>query len=180
MEYITYILIILGIVAICLIWLRSSAQPLIRTVEPKFSEKVRVGSIEKQTTKSSTATETARVDVALNGKMLNVPTPWGWPGYNERVSNSNPGTLNAREVHGVSESLHRLVDHLLSEKKTVENGEYLLKKDASLRALFEDRYGRARVAPDAAYQDLNAPSLPEPSEPLKMETLREIKTPWGW
>jgi hypothetical protein len=180
MEYITYILFILGIVATCLIWLRSSAPPLIRTVEPKISEKVSTGSPEKQTTMSSTATETTRVDVALNGKMPNVLTPWGWPGHNERVSDSNPATRNAQEVHGVSESLHRLVGHLLSEKQTVEDREYLLKKDASLRALLEDRYGRASVAPDAGYQELKAPLFPEPSEPLKMEILREIKTPWGW
>ena len=73
-----------------------------------------------------------------------------------------------------------MIDHLLSEKQTVENQEYLLKKDASLRALLEDRYGRARVAPDAGQRKLKIPLLPEAGKPLNMNTLRTMKTPWGW
>jgi hypothetical protein len=180
MEYITYILIILGIVAMCLIWLRSSAQPLIRTAEPKFSDKVRLGAPGKHRKMNNTAAETTRVDSALNGKTLNVPTPWGWPGHNERVSDSNHTTLNGQEVRGVSESLQRLVDHLISEKQTVEDQEYLLKKEASLRALLEDRYGRPRLVPDAEPENLNVPPSRDPGESFKLEALRDMKTPWGW
>ena len=180
MEYLTYILIILAILCLFVVALRNTGQSLIEPDEVKLLNKVRARPVGKQTTTSSTATEPALAVRELKRETHTVPTPWGWPGYDERTTARNFALANAEQVHGVSDSLHRLIDHLLSEKQTVENQEYLLKKDASLRALLEDRYGRARVAPDTGRRKLKIPLLPEPGVPLNMDTLSNMKTPWGW
>jgi len=180
MEYVTYILIILGIMALCLYLLRDSGRILVIAKEPSLSEKIRAHSIEKKATKNTTDTETSRVSPTLNGEALSVPTPWGWPGHLEHATVKNRNPLNAQEVHGVSESLHRFVDHLISEKQTVEDQNYLLKKDASIRALIEDRYGRAYTAAAARHRKVGDSPIRNPDEILKMEPLRDLKTPWGW
>jgi hypothetical protein len=154
MEYITYILIIFGGMALCFVLLQ---------------EKARDHKLKKQTTKSTTPNETTRVDVALNREMLNVPIPWGWPGHDEHVTENGHAALNAREVQGVSESLHRFADRLLSAKQTIESREYLLKKDASLRALLEDRYGRAYLTSQANNRNTQATLSRDSGKPLVME-----------
>ena len=165
MEYITYILIVFGIMALCYVL---------------CPEKALEHTLKKQASKITTSSETSRADVALNREMLNVPIPWGWPGHDEHVTDHSHASLHAQEVHGVSESLHRFADRLLSEKQTVKSREYLLKKDASLRALLEDRYGRAYRMPQFNNRNVQAPLLHGHGKPLVMEPLREVKTPWGW
>ena len=165
MEYITYILIIFGLMAVCFLLL---------------AEKAREYKLKKPTSKITTPVEASGEDIALNREMLNVPIPWGWPGHDDHVTEISHGSLNALEVHGVSESLHRFADRLLNEKQTIESREYLLKKDASLRALLEDRYGRAYRTSVSINQDAKAPLLRDPGKPLVIEPLSEVKTPWGW
>ena len=165
MEYITYILIISGIMALCFILL---------------PEKAIEHTLKKPAPKTATAIETPRVEVALDRETLNVPIPWGWPGHDEHVTANGHASLNAQEVHGVSESLHRFADRLLSEKQTIDSREYLLKKNESLRALLEDRYGRAYRMPQAKNRNVQAPISRNPGKPLLMEPLHEVKTPWGW
>ncbi len=166
MEYITYILVVFGMMVLCYVL---------------CPEKAREHKLKKTTLKSSAPAETTPVDVALDSEMLSVPIPWGWPGHDEHVTNHSHASLNAQEVHGVSESLHRFADRLLSEKQTIESREYRLKKDTSLRALLEDRYGRAyRTARATNNRNTQAVKLRGPGRPLVIEPLREVKTPWGW
>jgi hypothetical protein len=180
LEYLTYILIILVILCLFVVALRNTGQSLFEPDEVKLLDRVRTRPIGKQTTTSSTATEPALAVRELKRETHTVPTPWGWPGYDSRTTAKSLALANEEQVNGVSDSMHRFIVHLLSEKQTVENQDYLLKKDASLRALLEDRYGRARVAPDAGRRKLKIPLMPEPDVPLKMATLSNIKTPWGW
>ena len=165
MEYITYILVIFGIMALCYVLCPEKAQ------EHK---------LKKQTLKSSVPAETTTVDVALNSELPSVPIPWGWPGHDEHVTHHSHASLNVREVHGLSDSLHRFADRLLSEKQTIESREYRLKKDVSLRALLEDRYGRAYRTPQTNSQIAQAQLSRGPGKPLIMEPLHEVKTPCGW
>ena len=165
MEYVTYILIITGIMALCFVL---------------WPEKAREHTLKRSTHKSGTPAGTAHADTALNRETLNVPIPWGWPGHEEHATDNSHATFAAQEVHGVSESLHRFADHLLSEKQTKESREYQLKKEDSLRALLEDRYGRAYRAPQANNKNMQSPNLRNPGKPLVMESLQEVKTPWGW
>jgi hypothetical protein len=60
-----------------------------------------------------------------------VPTPWGWP-VHERDHRVD-----------VSGQLHDFAEKLFAKKETVDSNDYMDKKNASVKALIEDRYGRA-------------------------------------
>ena len=180
MEYITYILIILGIMVLCHFVLRDPEQSLTRDEEPGLLKKIPEHLSGKKATNNSAASELPNASHTPGIETLNVPTPWGWPGHDNRAATTSKAIPNAQEVHDVSESLHRFVSRLLSEKQTVEDREYLLKKDASMKALFEDRYGRAGVAPDAGNPKTGTPPLSDPDKAHEMDSLRQMKTPWGW
>ena len=70
-------------------------------------------------------------------KALNdVPTPWGWPGspaYGHGASSN--GTHAAGSL-----TIHRWVDGLIAEKQSIHDREYMRRREASLRALLEDRF----------------------------------------
>lgn len=147
MEYVSYILVILTILLSCFLMVRVPAQP--RRRRNKAKELARPGLINKKQDRAD-ATGDMSESAALKPQRqsLNVPTPWGWPGHHGPAPARKWNSLNAQEVHGVSESLHHFVDRLFQEKHTVESREYLLRKNASLRALVEDRYGKASSLQD--------------------------------
>lgn len=65
----------------------------------------------------------------------------------------------------MSHSLRGLAGKLINPKKTKEDQEYLEKRNASIRALLEDRYGRASRMTEMPYQKVKAPLLRDPSRP---------------
>ena len=162
MEYVLYILMILGVVVLCLFLM---------------PEKDSSQSLEKETTKTDTSAEPDHATLARMSETHSVPTPWGWPGH---TTDKNPAIPNTREVHHTSETMLRFVDRLLSEKQTVENDDYLLKKAASLKALLEDRYGRVLTTPETNKLEGKRPLVRHPITTANMKKLHEVKTPWGW
>jgi len=168
MEYFTYILIILGIMILCLLVFREV-----------FREEGRAG--RGVSTGHSMGNSSVSVDLkaepgtpgefSLNS---NVPIPWGWPG--------NDGWVNAGNDHAVSDSLHRFMDHLISEKQTIESREYLFRRDESLRAMIEDRFGQ-RTHVKSRREVLRKNSSPEsgliPGHAVK-SALADVRKPWGW
>ena len=196
MEYISYILITLGILVSCVLMLREPRQR-------RLNEKL-----------AKTPKEAASQQ-ALHRELKPVPTPWGWPGHVVSVAPKSHGRLDAHEVHGISESLHHFVDHLFSEKQTIDERELLLRKNAAMQALLEERYGKASTMQEVQYQKVKPPRLRDPGEPYdqmdnfpsgklngivarisrqpsapadlqkqgplrKSSELKEIITPWGW
>jgi hypothetical protein len=162
MEYFAYILIILVIAGLCLFLM------------PK---KGSGRSFAKKTIRVDTTTGANHAVLANNREMGNVPRPWGWPGHS---ADKNPAVQGTREVHYTLESLRRLVDRLLREKQTVENKDYELKKDAALKALLEDRYGRGLTTPETTRQKAKPPLDRRPGTVVGMKKLQEVKTPRGW
>jgi hypothetical protein len=160
MEYVTYILIILGVMALCLaVFGRKGDFVSTKSGKPFPAGSKQPGSVEAQAKSKSTPEN-----------RLNVPTPWGWPG--------NGSVVKASEDHDLSETLHRFVDHLIAEKQTVEDRGYLLKRDESLRLLIEDRYGKSvGSGSGSAHTKKNAAGIPIV---VKQRELKEIRTPWGW
>jgi hypothetical protein len=73
-------------------------------------------------------------------ELLKVPTPWGWPGNANGHHGIHHAFLHPQVTGGVSGSLHRWVDHLVAEKQTTEDQQYLKRREASMRALLEDRF----------------------------------------
>jgi len=161
MEYLTYILVICGIMGLCFLLFRNGAQA---PMDSGFKKRRMAGQI------GSDASESSPVQKHPVEPVANVPTPWGWPG--------NDPMAHSHDEHGVSESLHRFVDHLLSEKQTIENREYLLKRDKNLRLLVEDRYGVSRPRANGG----GAGSKSDAGPPIRFDRniLREVRTPWGW
>ncbi|MFC1695083.1 hypothetical protein ACFL1C_02975 [Pseudomonadota bacterium] len=196
MEYISYILITLGILASCVLMLREPRQR-------RLNEKL-----------AKTPKEAASQQ-ALHRELKPVPTPWGWPGHVVSAAPKSHARLNAQEVHGVSESLYHFVDRLFHEKQTIDEGEFLLRKNAAMQALLEERYGKASTMQEVKYKKVKPPRLRDPGEPhdqmdnfpsgklngivariprqpaapadlqkqsplRKSSELKEIRTPWGW
>lgn len=204
MEYISYILVILGILALILFWVFSSGQ---LQAGPAHSRPV--------TGKTAETPDTDKRSQPMTPQSLNIPTPWGWPGHEGAQPRKSGSLRTTHHGHGVPNSLHRFVDLMMSEKQTVENREYLLRKDASMRALLEDRFGRPSKPAEINYHKVKGPLLRDPSEPpdqldsfnsneadkvtsrlMKQQdhartlhgqnavreraNLGEVKTPWGW
>lgn len=157
MEYISYILIIIAILLVCFLLMRPPAIPL-----QKKSLKGQGQKPDKSTDQETNLHVAKRI---LRRELQRVPTPWGWPGHDESASSRNSLPPNAEAVHGVSESLHHFVERLFNEKHTKDSAEYLLRKDASLRALVEDRYGRASRMKEMPYRQVKAPLLRDPGAP---------------
>jgi hypothetical protein len=207
MEYVSYILVVLGVLTLVLLWALGSGQI-------QFSNK----STKRSHTDSRLALkhhEQSKVKQLAATRSLNIPTPWGWPGHDGDPLRKNGSSLNTHNAHGTQNSLHRFVDLMMSEKQTVESREYLLKKDASMRALLDGRFGHSGIPEAIKYQKVKAPLLRDPSEPIdqmdsfnsneamkivdqllaqedlakkldgqgpvrKRAYLGEVKTPWGW
>ena len=62
-------------------------------------------------------------------------------------------------------ALRRWVDHLVAEKRTTEDEGYAQRREASLKALLEDRYGRKIKPSEMAYRKVKPPRLRDPSLP---------------
>ena len=172
MEYINYILIMLGIIAVCLALVHFSGRTYTRLEIHRHSRVVR------------DTTPPANELVVLKSKTLVIPTPWGWPGHDGQAEQSSHGSAHhppgVKEVEGVSGSLSRFTDRLFKEKRTVENSEYLLRKDASLRAMIEDRYSPASKAHSSRHRKAASESWQDMDQQFEWRTLKDVKTPWGW
>jgi len=189
MEYASYILITLGILLVCYLLMRPPAMPLKR--------QSREVAVQNKAQAPDPELEVQKARLLFQRELRRTPTPWGWPGHHGTASNESRRPLDSQEVHGVSESLHNLVGRLFSEKHTVDNREYLLRKDASLRSLVEDRYGRAstlkeqpnrraRAANDADMRGSNGKAGNLKGDNRKQAVVnvkrqpKELRTPWGW
>ena len=165
MEYVTYILIIMGIMALCIVLFRR---------KDEVNAVYRGGDSFSVTSKPDSPATSTEAKASLNER-LSVPTPWGWPGNDLRT--------RAVDERTVSDTLQRFVDHLIVEKQTVEDRNYEQKRNESLRSLVEDRYGPSK---NNANGHGKSGSKKEPTDlagsPIVVarSSLHEVRTPWGW
>jgi hypothetical protein len=94
-----------------------------------------------------------------------VPTPWGWPGSDLRQG----GLRDSHYGNGSSGSRPSWINQLVSEKRTVDDSAYQLRKQASLRALLEDRFGRPPRPGEMEYRKVKPPLLRDPGRPHDQE-----------
>ena len=163
MEYVSYILATLGILLGCLLLMRFPARPV-----QKKRSLARTAKIEKEANQAINGKDADtdwRSNLVLQRELTHVPTPWGWPGHQGSASLRSQASPDIQEVNGVSGSIGHFVERLFSEKRTVDSREYLLRKDASLRTLIEDRYGRASTMKEIPYRQVKPPRLRDPSQP---------------
>jgi len=160
MEYVYYVLFILAMMAACLYMMGLPRNYRLSASQVDLADKARK---RRSRDKKHLAKIEARRDREFQRRIVmrdlsNVPVPWGWPG-------NKSGLVDFESGEGMSASLHRWVDHLVREKRTVEDQEFAMKKAASLRALLEDRYGRASNMPQMHYHKVKAPLLRDPGAP---------------
>lgn len=166
MDYIYYILFILGVMALCLLLVRLPGRKRLKTDKPALSERARIHQAKIKHAQRSDKRQVQHDHEVLKRELAKVPTPWGWPGHHEAVPHVDTlRFIEAEEVRGFSESLHRFVDHLLREKHTVDSQEFRSKRDASLRAMVEDRYGHPVDMRELYYRKVQPPLLRDPAAP---------------
>ena len=200
MEYLYYLLIIGSIFSLLFLLLVRSAG--LREKRSRGSLRIQTQRTAQGKREESDAEFESRANQHVSGghQLSRVPTPWGWPGHNG-YGDHGAGSWSSKSSDSSSQpvasaSLHQWVDRMIAEKRTVEDREYVLKKNESLRALLEDRYGKLDRKHDQ--QDNNSKTnAEEVSSSLKKEArqltlpgaqgahgktsqLGKIRTPWGW
>lgn len=162
MEYVYYVLVILALLAIGLYLVRRPGEASLNHGHADLAERAR-----RRRTKAANAeldrAAASRRQQVLGRELRKVPTPWGWPGSEVRFGNGLNGAAGGPS--GAGTQLQQWIDRLVSEKRTVDDGAYLLRRDASLRAMIEDRFGRANRPTEMAYQPVRTPLLRDPSRP---------------
>lgn len=161
MEYVNYVLIILGILLVCLYFIRIPGVLPAREAQLDLAAGKRPGAKNKPAKGSQREAEKA----ILQRETMKVPIPWGWPGSQQRTAASRFSGSHTSEANGVSESLQRWVDHMVSSKPTVTDESYRRRKEASVRALLEDRYGRPSQPGGIRYEKTKPLLLRDPSRP---------------
>ena len=165
MEYIYYILIILGLIALSLILLSLPGRSRLKGDQMELARKAQNRRNRQQGSGNGAEFEKERRRSILKRELSKIPTPWGWPGHDPVTAVNRYAKINAQEVHGVSETLHKWVERLIREKQSVNEEEYLLKKEDNMRALLEDRYGHANRMKEMQFHKVKAPVLRNPNQP---------------
>jgi len=101
----------------------------------------------------------------LQRELNKVPTPWGWPGGGVRHENHGQHGSNGRGAADDDHVLAHWIDYLFATKKTVDQEELRLHRNAALRSMVEDRHGHASGPAEIAYQKVIPPRLRDPDLP---------------
>jgi hypothetical protein len=164
-EYLYYLLAILAVVALCLYLVRMPGQLRLTRKPVDLADRGRKHRLQERRRaahKAAGQPELPHHETVIKRELKHVPTPWGWPGGGVRQ-----GSL--RSAKNANGSLQGWIDQLASEKRTVDDDEYRSRKDASLRALLEDRYGRPARPSEVEYRRVKPPLLRDPGRPYDQE-----------
>jgi hypothetical protein len=148
-EYVNYNLILLATLVALLIWLmlpsRSRSAGQIRSNSSNSHRRLKKKIMPYKDAGQTHAARAGQKKQKSDRDLSKVPTPWGWPQQQKHDLNGGEPATAMSHSHSVSESLHHWADMLIREKHTVDDEDYRLKKEVSMRTLMEDRYGRASV-----------------------------------
>lgn len=164
MEYLYYVLLILVLLAGCLFALRIPGRSRLAGRPEDLAERTNQRREREQQKQRAKGADVAHRHAVLERELKHVPTPWGWPG-----SDLHGGKSDLAD-HGYGEIAHpgvlrRWVDHLVTEKRTIQDEDYVQRREASLKALLEDRYGRRIKPSEMTYRKVKPPRLLDPSLP---------------
>ena len=164
MEYFYYVVVILALLAACLFALRIPGQKRLKRQPEELAERARQRRKREQKKASTRDTDQKYRHAIIERELQKVRTPWGWPGSELHGVESVHGAADPGK-QGVHGGLRRWVDHLIAEKRTIEDETYRKRRQDSLRALLEDRYGRAVKPSEMTYRKVKPPLLRDPSLP---------------
>jgi len=165
-DYIFYCAVVLIPLGIVLIALRQLGRQRLQDRQMKLAERARRRRQQEAERATQRKTTLPHQQAVLQRQLKNVPTPWGWPGSANRAT-AREGQANPSTGSSLSSSVfQRWIDHLVSEKRTVEDQEYRDSRHAALRTMIEDRFGRSVPQPqEMAYQKVRPPMLADPQRP---------------
>jgi hypothetical protein len=154
-DYFVFSVIVLAVLAVCLYLIRIPGKVRLTRRATELAE--RAQSRHKQTNSDSPAELMARRKAVLQRELKKVPTPWGWAGS------------NIRHGHGVNNhggiSLKEWIEHLVAEKRTVDDDDYRKLRQEALRSMLEDRFGHAVKPGEITYRKVKPPQLLDPARP---------------
>ena len=165
MEYLYYVLLVLALLAGCVFALMIPGRRRLANRPDQLADRSNRRREKQQQKADARRPDLAHRHVVLERERKHVPTPWGWPGSDlHGAGRTHHGVDGSFEVAHPG-ALRRWVDHLVAEKRTVQDESYVTRREASLRALLEDRYGRSVKATEVAYRKVKPPLLRDPSAP---------------
>jgi len=100
--------------------------------------------------------ERPRRKAVLRRELRKVPTPWGWPGSDAR---------HGADSRHAGDRLRDWIDHVVAQKRTVEDNDYRLHQSEALRSMIEDRFGHAARPAEMQYSKVKPPRLADPARP---------------
>lgn len=164
-EYLYYVLLVLALLAGCVFALMIPGRRRLANRPDQLADRANRHREKQQQQTNANRPDLAHRHAVLERERKHVPTPWGWPGSDlQAPASTSQGMEGSFEIvrHG---ALRRWVDHLVAEKRTVQDEGYVRRREASLRALLEDRYGRSVQPSEMAYRKVKPPLLRDPSLP---------------
>lgn len=165
MEYLYYVLLVLALLAGCFFVLMIPGQRRLANRPDLLADRTNRRREKQQQKANASRPDLAHRHAVLERERRHVPTPWGWPGSDLHGTGHAPqGSDGTYEVVRQG-ALRRWVDQLIAEKRTVQDESYMRRREDSLRALLEDRYGRSVKATEMTYRKVKPPLLRDPSEP---------------
>jgi len=165
-DYIFYCAVVLTLLAIILFAMRLRGRHHLQERQMKLAERARKRRVQATQRATHRTGTLPHQQVVLQRQLRNVPTPWGWPGSVNRpvARDAHPIVTTGTPVS--SSVFQRWIDHLMAEKRTVEDQEYQESRHAALRAMVEDRFGRGAPQPqEMAYRKVRPPKLADPGRP---------------
>jgi hypothetical protein len=164
-EYLYYVLLVLGLLAGCLFALKIPGRNRLARKPEVLADRTRQRHQREKRKADAGHLDLEHRHAVLVRELKQVRTPWGWPGSEPHATEGlNRGKhVSGEIVH--QGALRRWVEHLVAEKQTIQDANYVQRREASLRALLEDRYGRAVKPSEMAYGKVKPPRLRDPNEP---------------
>ena len=154
-DYLVFSLIVLAVLAVFVYLIRLPGEVRLTGRPTELAERAQKRRKQHDTDRSHDAPIPVRKGV-LRRELKKVPTPWGWPGSDARPGHRSNG-------HGIA--LKEWMEHLVAEKRTVDDEDYRQMKREALRSMVEDRFGHAARPGEMPYRKVKPPRLQDPNRP---------------
>lgn len=159
MEYLYFFMLVVSLGAVLAFWAVRSARP---------------GNLQAGRAAGASPVKVAAAAQGIRFERgAKAEAPWGWPGHGAVQSGESADGAD----RGLGDRLGDWVGALLQQKRTVDDEDYRVRTNESLRALVEDRYARPSAARPSPRRGRDS-SARERSPGL--ERTGPVRTPWGW
>ncbi len=160
-----YSVIGLAILALCLVLASLPGQTRLAGRPEELADRTRERRQREKQKDAGQADRLPQHKMVIQRELKQVPTPWGWPGSELRREDGEDTGLHGLELHHNSSSMKRWIDQLFADKRTVDDDQYRSQRQAAVRAMIEDRFGRSPQATKVKFQKVKPPRLQDPDRP---------------